>query len=117
MANLIDREKVIEAIDDISVEVDEGYGFQYEKWRKYFCELSSADLSDYYDKLWKLAYERGKAEGQPRKGKWVDDGTEFGCCCSECGSTLDDYFDGLTEDVRLMKIPDFCLNCGADMRG
>ena len=39
MANLIDREKVIEAIDDISVEVDEGYGFQYEKWRKYFCEL------------------------------------------------------------------------------
>ena len=58
------------------------------------------------------------ASTQPRKtGKWVDDGTEFGCCCSECGSTLDDYFDGLTEDVRLMKIPDFCPNCGCDMRG
>lgn len=53
----------------------------------------------------------------PENTVWVDDGTEFGCCCSECGSTLDDYFDGLTEDVRLMKIPDFCLNCGADMRG
>lgn len=77
---------------------------------------------DWYDGLicgsFKGLEKRLKAlpSAQPRTGKWVDDGTEFGCCCSECGNTLDDYFDGLTEDVRLMKIPDFCLSCGADMR-
>ena len=46
MSDLIDRDKVIEAIDDISVEVDEGYGFQYEKWRKYFCELPGVQESN-----------------------------------------------------------------------
>ena len=44
MIHLIDKDKVIEAIDDISVEIDERYGFQYEKWRKYFCELLSVHL-------------------------------------------------------------------------
>ena len=35
----ISRRVVIEAIDDIESEVADGFGFQYEKWRKYFCEL------------------------------------------------------------------------------
>lgn len=43
---LISRDKVIEAIDGISSEVDEGYGFQYEKWRKYFCELPGVQESN-----------------------------------------------------------------------
>lgn len=65
MADLIDRDKVIEAIDDISIEIDEGYGFQYEKWRKYFCELPSV----------------------PRKGKWIqnDNGT---WSCDQCNSWI-----------------------------
>lgn len=52
-----------------------------------------------------------------QQGKWIDDGTELGCCCSECGVTLDDYFDGALYAVRLAKIPIFCPNCGARMRG
>lgn len=43
---LISRDKVVDAIDDISVEIDEGYGFQYEKWRKYFCELPGVQESN-----------------------------------------------------------------------
>lgn len=38
----ISRRVVIEAMDDIESEVADGFGFQYEKWRKYFCELPSA---------------------------------------------------------------------------
>lgn len=48
------------------------------------------DLSGYSDKLWKAAYERGKAEAlaERKKGKWI--------------KHIDDSF---------------CPNCGADMRG
>ena len=56
-------------------------------------------------------------EPERKKGKWIDDGTELGCCCSECGVTLDDYFYGALYEVRLGKMPKFCPNCGAEMRG
>lgn len=35
----ISRRVAIDAIDDIESEVADGFGFQYEKWREYFCEL------------------------------------------------------------------------------
>ena len=38
----ISRQQAIDALDDIESEVADGGGFQYEKWRKYFCELPSA---------------------------------------------------------------------------
>lgn len=89
MEDLINRRDAINAIDDIESEVADGDGFRYEKWRQYFCELPSAepesceywdaesnycalsrpsadiDLSEYSDRLWKAAYERGKAEAEP----------------------------------------------------
>jgi hypothetical protein len=40
--DIIYRQDAIEAIDDIETEVADGFGFQYEKWRKYFVDLSSA---------------------------------------------------------------------------
>ena len=52
-------------------------------------------------------------ELERKKGKWIDDGTELGCCCSECGTTLDDYFDGSLHEICLNKIPNFCLSCGS----
>ena len=72
--------------------------------RDYF--IPSADLSDYCDKLWKLAYERGKAEGQPRKGKWITDNPHseiYRYACSECHAHHRARYD-------------FCPSCGADMR-
>lgn len=40
--NSISRQAAIKAIDEIESEVVDGDGFQYEKWRQYFCELPSA---------------------------------------------------------------------------
>ena len=48
-------------------------------------------------------------------GKWIDDGTELGCCCDMCNITLDVFFDGDLSDVRMRKMPNFCPNCGAKM--
>lgn len=42
MSDPIDRQAAIDAIDEIESEVADGYGYQYEKWRKYFRELPSA---------------------------------------------------------------------------
>ena len=39
VGEMISRRVAIEAIDDIESEVADGFGFQYEKWREYFCEL------------------------------------------------------------------------------
>jgi len=38
----ISRQAAIDALDEIESEVADGYGYQYPKWRKYFCELPSA---------------------------------------------------------------------------
>jgi len=37
----ISRQAAIDALDDIESEVADGFGFQYEKWRKHFADLSS----------------------------------------------------------------------------
>lgn len=42
MDDLISRQAAIDAIDDIESEVADGDGFQYAKWREYFCDLPSA---------------------------------------------------------------------------
>ena len=42
MSDLIEREIILDALDEIESEVADGDGFQYEKWRRYFCELPSA---------------------------------------------------------------------------
>lgn len=39
---MVSRQEAIDALDEIESEVADGDGFQYEKWRRYFCELSSA---------------------------------------------------------------------------
>ena len=71
------------------------------------------DMSEYSDKLWKAAYERGKREAQPmrKKGQWVpiDDFPHEVWKCDCCGHIYE-YEDDPDE------LPNFCPNCGADMR-
>ena len=38
----ISRQEAIDAVDDIESEVADGDGFQYAKWREYFCDMPSA---------------------------------------------------------------------------
>ena len=42
MDDMISRQAAIDALDEIEAEVAEGFGFEYEKWRKYFCDLPPA---------------------------------------------------------------------------
>jgi len=73
------------------------------------------DLSSYSDKLWRAAYERGKAEAQPQRmrGRWVEvtDGTCIWKVCDQCGKKP------LWNEWKTDRCEsDFCPNCGADMR-
>lgn len=94
-------------------------------------DLPSADidLSDYSDRLWRNAYEQGKAdaEAEPKKGQWIP-GKELSremlagqvvnieyenYRCSACGIPI----DRLLYHVDGSPFYKFCPNCGADMRG
>ena len=125
----INRQDAIDAVRQHKANVlgerkwDEGIAYGYEAAHEHICEvlavLPSAqpdyDLSGYSDRLWKAAYERGKAEAQ-RTGRWivVSDGYGNGeataciCECSECKDTIWVY----KKSDRKWK---YCPNCGAKM--
>ena len=86
MDDTISRQATIDAIDEIEAEIANGNGFQYEKWRKWFCELPSA-------------------QPERKNGKWIDVrcGTVSLWACSKCGEVYAENFH-------------YCPNCGADMR-
>ena len=73
-------------------------------------QLQSAqpDLSSYSDKLWRAAYERGKAEAQRMRGRWMLDNDGF-YVCDQCGEPCAGELMGKPRDR-------FCKWCGADMR-
>ena len=77
------------------------------------------DLSTFSDNLWKIAYERGKAEGR-KKGKWKEHDSDedkydvIKCPCCMHMFTVDSYH---WTDIGFVKDDfKFCPNCGADMR-
>lgn len=109
MDDLIRRQDVLDIImgDGLYCDTYDDKEYSAEKIKS----IPTADLSEYCDKLWKTAYERGKAEAHPKKGKWENSGEweEHGTvryCCSQCG--CDDWH------FPLSKIS-YCWNCGARM--
>ena len=86
----ISRAAAIDALDEIESEVADGYGYQYEKWRKYFCGLPSAQT-------------------ERKKGEWINRGRIIRCNKCKIGyATVKGMKSALTYN--------FCPNCGADMR-
>ena len=73
------------------------------------------DLSDYSDRLWRNAYEQGKADAEPRKkGKWTEAkprSGKLGWVCSCCDHEA--YWDS-DYGQQLFR---WCPWCGADIRG
>ena len=103
MDDLISRQAAINALKRAEALTR---AFGYHNVIETIRELPTADLSEYCDKLWKTAYERGKAEAHPN-GKWIDGQ------CSICGCDVPAYII----DWKWQKDMDanFCPNCGARM--
>ena len=86
---------------------------------EYINDLPSAstELSTFSDKLWKIAYERGKAEGR-KKGKWIygEKSGQDGWYCSECGGFIPwDYdFYGL-DNIDFIEDFKTCPFCDSKM--
>lgn len=60
-SDTISRQAAIDALDEIESEIAEGYGFEYEKWRKYFCDLPHGrfePLTDKEQRIFLAAMER-----------------------------------------------------------
>lgn len=60
---------------------------------------------------------------EPKRGEWLDRASELDAgfgrhnfVCSECAHTAW-YFVGGSEDWWAIRKPNYCPNCGADMRG
>ena len=73
---------------------------------------ADVDISKYSDKLWKNAYERGKAD-RPQ-GEWIDMG-DFEKC-SVCKGTHLKEFQSYYGKVIWIQTP-YCPNCGCRMKG
>ena len=79
------------------------------------------NLDGYSSRLWKAAYERGKAEAERKKGKWEPHNTYHGddtsgfvdpdWRCSECGK------QATVNQWMLYELSNFYPNCGADIGG
>lgn len=126
--DLISREKAYKVLSEYYHHKTE---MQHKALREALDMVPSADidLSDYSDRLWRKAYEQGKAdaEAEPKKGQWIP-GKELSremlagqvvnieyenYRCSACGIPI----DRLLYHVDGSPFYKFCPNCGADMRG
>ena len=112
MSDLIRREDVIATIGVMYERCDT---YDITDYRDLMLEavkvLPSADtdLSEYSDKLWKNAYERGKAD-RPQ-GEWIDKGRNL-WGCSNCGMEI--YSESEQDRNEFHK---WCSRCGARMKG
>lgn len=124
---LIKRSDAITVIEKNEYRL-KGNGLTYQILLKQIDEIPSVDIpqSDdwekYSDKLWKIAYERGKEEekrwwsgfcanctdGDKPQGKWIGErvGHGPGYTCSICGY-----------GVQPWNNTNFCPHCGAKMKG
>ena len=67
------------------------------------------DIEKYSDKLYKIAYEKGKAEAERPQGEWIDEYLE---------EAYQEYFHTCSickEEIEKTCYDNFCPNCGAKM--
>ena len=76
------------------------------------CDESTESYTNGLTDAYNLILQLPSAQPEQKKGKWIEvDGTDYEqfCKCSVCGCGSDS-FDTVYK-------PNFCPNCGADMRG
>jgi hypothetical protein len=92
------------------------------EWIKESVELYANTYSIDMLNMWMLFEEQIKAmppvTPTRKKGKWIIDDEELGriwyCHCSNCKKDPQDYIGG-TENWWLVRLPDYCPNCGIKM--
>lgn len=108
MADLIDRKTALDAIKQTVWLTKDAKEVLQEAIEK----LPSADidLSGFSDKLWKTAYERGKADAV-RHGHWLRTGRTnvYGGFEVECSVCNDNVM------ITNIEYEHYCRNCGARM--
>ena len=127
MDKLISQQAAIEAVEfgiTYAKAIDTKTGEVRELFKQSNAELRKAverikalpsaqpDMSDYCDRLWKLAYERGKAER--KTGRWIPDNTDYyrtKFICSACGKSEEVSTTGFGYGTMW----DYCPMCGAKM--
>lgn len=115
MTDLIDRQTAIDAVHyewDLCLNFD-GSGTEIANYtEKALCDVPSADtdLGDFSDKLWRAAYERGKADAV-RHGHWLRTGRTnvYGGFEVECSVCNDNVM------ITNIEYEHYCRNCGARM--
>ena len=110
--DLISREALKKAIDELFF-VDE-YTVEKAIENAPTVEIGEdgIDIEKYSDRLYKIAYEKGKAEAERPQGEWVVVGrAAYGYVDIECPCCKH-----LRSDIQADNKPNFCENCGADMR-
>ena len=105
---LIDADEVIEAIMTKIGSVDTEADKEHAKEIINNIPTVDTDLSGYSDKLWRAAYERGKAEGR-NKGEWIYHTEPLAC------NPYGHYTCSLCEEISWDE-SNYCPNCGANMR-
>ena len=91
--DVISRQTVLDAIDEISREVDDGDGFDYAKWREYFCELPPT---------------------QPKRGRWIKLDMHRGMADHKCSVCKQECYVPTCMGEPMYA---FCPQCGAKMEG
>lgn len=56
-------------------------------------------------------------QSERKTGRWILDDSELGIKCNKCGKSFSDYINAGTGYMFLEETPNFCPNCGANMRG
>ena len=105
MEDLINRRDAIDAIDEIESEVVDGDGFQYAKWRQFFCDLPSADVPERNVGKWTEKEVIHAEEAKEIITEWQS------CKCSVCGRYHTEPY------MYYFNEPRFCSWCGAKMKG
>lgn len=111
MSDLISRQAVLDKAYELDL-IDTGNDIRV--WVVDVDEvkkLPAADLSEYSDKLWKTAYERGKAEAHPKKGKWKEVQVVIG----RDGDFITKEYECEICGYQQYHHENFCGRCGARM--
>lgn len=106
--DLISRQQAIVAIEQHKTAVLEGH--KWDEGIEYGYAAAHRHLVDIIEQLPSI-------QSKQKTGQWIPSDSELEIKCNKCGKSFSDYVNAGTGYMFLEEIPNFCPNCGEDMRG